>query len=352
MCMIVHRPILSKGKGSNIPNVVVSTALVRHPDGFGIAWRDADGLRHEKFGPNEKEEFRRLLKAVDQRRDIEYVAHFRYATHGPEDEAHAHPFSYNDPVEGTVLVFHNGIIDVTTTKEESDTEVFVRDILPHLPSAWWRNPSLVALVDMAVGWSKLVLMTATETVNLHHKAGETDGGLWYSSNHRPSVWETSTSQVNGWSGTVKGRAYESYKTFDAGYTDFDDGWIKLPTGEWIRKSDERSLVPYAGNARLASAPSPTSNASLWMHEGHELAPLQKFDFTKDSDYEASIICESCGTAGDVYIIGGKAFVDIPHVWTLKSAENDPDGDWKPIALAEQGTSCEVDPVVARLRAIK
>lgn len=196
MCMIAYRPVKPGKHGANLPDAVATLACQRHPDGFGIAWRDAEGLHDERFAPSERKAFRATLKRIDAL-PVEYVAHWRYATHGPKDRDHAHPYEYIDPTEGRVLVFHNGVIDIDTTHAESDTERFVRDVLPSMPSAWWRDPSLVWLVNNSIGWSRLTLMTATETVNLHERNGEWDNGIWYSSAHRPYNSFTSTAVVGG-----------------------------------------------------------------------------------------------------------------------------------------------------------
>src|ERR1035437_875358 len=184
MCMIAYRRASAAKRGSNIPNEVIDTAMSRHADGFGIAWREEPGvLKYDKFGPKETGEFRKLLKAVDKNQRLDYVAHFRMATQGPPCKVLSHPYSYIDPVVGEVLVFHNGIIDIAAEKHESDTEVFVRDVLAQLPSEWWKVQVYKDLVDMAIGWSKLVLMTGEETVNLQASSGKEEGGTWDSSNH-------------------------------------------------------------------------------------------------------------------------------------------------------------------------
>lgn len=300
MCMIAHRFLSKKGKGSNIPNTVIDTALTRHPDGYGVAWRDPEyGLVYEKFGPTERADFRALLKEIDSDKSIEYVAHFRYATHGPEDKDHAHPYVYEDPdpAVGRVLVFHNGIIGGVTTKpSESDTEVFVRDWLAKLPSRWWTSAGIRKLVDHMGGWSKLVLMTDTETVNLNHYSGEEDGGLWYSSEHR------------GWS---YGTGYST-----GGWGDDDD---------WESGTYRTAAPVMTKSAEIGVTTNPRGNVGVWMHQGHELSPLQTFDFSKDGDYECGVVCDTCGTAGDVYIIDGKAYIDIPHAWDVERGVKEPEG---------------------------
>lgn len=292
MCMIAHRYLSDKsGKGQNMPNAVLDTAVTRHPDGFGVAWRDPkNGLTYQRFAPQEVSEFRRLLKDIDAQPQVEYVAHFRWATHGPEDRDHAHPYAYEDPDPGvgTVLVFHNGIYSsVTTAKNESDTEVFVRDYLTKLPSRWWENVGIRKLVTQFGGWSKLVLMTADETINMHQYAGEDDGGLWYSSDHRPGPLLGAVSR-SGWD-----------------WDDNDEEWVRLPDGSWQHNLTSRFAA--SGDS------TPTRNSDYWVHDGHRLTPIQNYDFRLDGDYPLSILCDTCGTAGDVYIVNGRAYVDIPHV---------------------------------------
>lgn len=318
MCMIAHRPLGRKGRGAHIPNEVITTALNRHPDGFGVAWRENGKLLWERFGPSERLVFQEKLKSIDANRRIEYVAHFRMATHGPAVRELAHPFAYRDPKEGTVLLFHNGVINIATKPSESDTQVFARDVLQRLPSRWWANPALRYLVDEAIGYSKLVIMTARETVNLHHTRGDEDGGLWYSSNHKATYT---------WSSSGKGGT-TSYQNLT------DKDWKRLPNGAWVMGDnwdDDESWVNYRDAGIRAAQEScltgasganygvstgtttPRYNDGLWLSENHILKPLQDFDFTIDGTYEGAIICTVCQTAGDVYLVDKKAYVDISHV---------------------------------------
>ena len=154
MCIIIHR---EKG---NVPNAILESNRHRNPDGFGIAWRENGSLKWQKFAPSEYGPFHQLLKNLDRDGTTEYVAHYRLATHGKPSQELSHPFEYEDEAEGTVLVFHNGIIPISTPKDESDTRYFVNRILKQLPSGWWHNPALVYLVEEAIGSSRLLVMTA------------------------------------------------------------------------------------------------------------------------------------------------------------------------------------------------
>jgi hypothetical protein len=83
-----------------------------------------------------------------------------------------------------------------------------------------------------------------------------------------------------------------------------------------------------------------------MHEGHELVPMQVFNFQKDADYPASIICETCGTAGDVYIVDGKAYVDVPHAWDTRSTDDEDGTETGLISVSEALLPDELDAIVA------
>ena len=302
MCMIVYRPLHAKsGRGANIPGAVIDTALRRHPDGFGVAYRRDGELVSEKFGPTEAKRFRKALKRVDRENATEYVAHFRFATHGAKDAAHAHPYEYIHPTDGRVLVFHNGVIDIATKGEQSDTEMFTKLVLAELPSRWWESPALMYLVTEAIGWSKLVIMTREGTYNLHSKRGDWDGGLWYSSSHKPTAntykAPTNTSQYGHWDTTQK--KWISYGS-------------QQPAANPAARNTVRDVI-VAAPAGSASMTGRIVDASTFMHGGHIVNALVDIDRTRDGDYTDGVICQICMTQGDVYVIDGGIYIDMSHM---------------------------------------
>jgi hypothetical protein len=318
--MIAWRPVKADSKrGGNIPNAVVDTALTRHPDGFGIAWRESGQLRSQRYGPAERAAFRALLRDVDKR-GFEYVAHFRFATHGPKAESHAHPFEYMDPNGERVLVFHNGIIDIPTRPSESDTEVFVRDVLTKLPAQWWDVPGLCYLVNEAIGYSKLVVMTATETVSLNDKRGDWDNGIWYSSDHKPSKWTThKAGDVMGKSTCSHGNAW-----LDACAHCNRRAYIGATGMSEDTSASITSIVPYAlgrtDDGMLHSRP-----MQKFRHAGHTLTALYPIYLDSDCDYEDAVICDQCQTIGSVYVYDGVAYPDLAHLTAMSATLTD-DGD--------------------------
>jgi len=279
MCLIVHRPVKNGKSGSHIPNDVIDYNKRINPDGFGIAWREDRVLRHAKFGPKDFEDFRSLLKRIDADGRLEYVAHFRRATHGPACYDLSHPFVYDDAKAGETLVFHNGIIDIDTEKTESDTSRFVKNILAKLETRWWAKSALRFLVEGAVGYSRLLIMTKDETVRLNEDDWRTEGGIWYST--YPGATSSSTYGMYGKS------AYGSYQAFkdkDANHwTDDEDDY-------------EEEAVVVKGK---------------WLHEGHYVSPLN--EVAEDhGDKTGNLVCDTCKTLGEYYILDGKVYPDIKH----------------------------------------
>lgn len=297
MCIIIHRAY-----GSNVPNDVLEHNRKKNPDGFGLAWRDNNGsLHYRKYAPTAYSDFHAALKAVDRDPKIEYVAHYRFATHGPACERLSHPFPYEDEDGNEVLVFHNGIINIQTPAEESDTSHFVNRVLASLPSGWWRNPAMRFLVENAIGGSRLLVMTKDETVRFNERYWTDKGGIMYSTDPGPykSSWlpkgaepkPTTPSNIVKYTPPKQWTAPEpkkgkkkhrhetkSYDSRNFGFTDADDdvqGWRHM--GHWVESLDTEFLDPDSGEDKVCA-----------------------------------VICVDCQNTGEVYVIDGTVFIDVSH----------------------------------------
>ncbi len=315
MCLIVHRDPGDKGRGSNLPNAVIDTNEHANNDGFGIAWRTREGaLVHDKFGPADFAKFHTLLKRIDKDTSTEYVAHFRTATHGAACQALSHPFTYIDPVEGEVAVFHNGMLDVAVTKTESDTQVFVDTLLAQLPSRWWANEALLSLVEMAADTSRLVVMTARETVRINAYLGETKGGIWYS-----------TSPFPAWSRGVVGQYGGTF-----GYS-----YRKNADGTWSPNAAPKAVTsvtvptvwrkPEADTVDVRDWDDPDKiqgyahGVTDWYHGGHRVTPLGD---VKQGDHNGAVVCPTCKMDGEYYKIDGSIYIDMAHIVRVEDDESE------------------------------
>lgn len=333
MCMIAYAPA---GAGRLTPSVI-GTAMGRHADGFGIAWRDLSGsapvLRTATFAPHDKPAFRAQLDAVMQAGD-EYAVHFRMATSGPRNVDMSHPFTYEDPDPkvGTVAVLHNGIIGIAHDRtKESDTAAFVRLVLAQLPSQWWAQPALVYLVREAIGYSKLTIMTAHGTHIVGEEKGEWDDGIWYSSEHRASTWTSGKweSKYTPKGATVTAKPANTApnpqskrsqkRAAKAAARNARKGLSVLPSGN---VPAERALVTVTSTGGdVCEVPGVPEFTGL-RHVGHNVSVLTSMPLDIDADYQGAVICEECRTSGDVYVIDGSRYIDLAHFGPEESVPTD------------------------------
>jgi len=303
MCIIIHRE-----QGSNVPNDVLNYNRTKNPDGFGISWRENGIVHVEKFSPKEYDAFHDLLKRIDRQPNIEYVAHYRLATHGAPCKELSHPFIYTDPTVGEVHIFHNGIIRIPTEKGESDTSQFVKDVLTQLPTLWWKNPALVYLVEQAIGYSRLVVMTKDETVRLDGgKSWTKKGGIWYSTEPGPmggSKW-TPNGGTKYIPSSGKGGNIVPY-TPPAAWTKPE---VSSTDSRFEDTEDEDTGDDVAG----------------WYHEGHWVESLIDIE-DGDDDITGAAVCTECNTVGEFYIISGTTFIDVPHQHASDDEDDEDDED--------------------------
>lgn len=329
MCLIIHREVGPSGRGSNVPNEVINYNRDLNPDGFGISWRESDGdLRTAKFGPKDFHDFRDLLKNIDRDTGIEYVAHFRRATHGPACERLSHPFTYDNSKDGEVHVFHNGVISIDADPSESDTSVFVNRILQSLKPRWWSNEALRYLVEEAIGYSRILIMTAQETVRINPTLWSLHGGIYYSTDPFPSKPKVITSHT--------------MSTHASG-----GGWRKTPYSGNVPvvvsgKGNEPSVVKTGETITVdASAKgasgfyTPTDNDTFdadepWVQDGHTISALGIGKKDTYGDIYGTAVCEVCHTIGDYCQISGKVYVDVNHFF-----DGDEEDDKEEEALLQQ-----------------
>jgi hypothetical protein len=178
---------------------------------------------------------------------------------------------YRDSRVGDVAVFHNGVIDIDNDPTESDTATFVRQVLARLPSRWWHRPHLRFLVESAVAYSRLLIMSRDETIRLN--GWRTIDGINYSTAPLPAAPGPATKSTPA-------------------------GWYQSP-GEWSL----RQIAPVSATV--------TKNNG-WYHEGHHIQPLTRVDEDVPGDYSGRAECVACKSVGDYYSIDGTTYTDIGH----------------------------------------
>lgn len=144
-----------------------------NPDGFGMAWIEKSEIRIFKELINDLLAYDRY-KEIRKSNNKPILLHFRIATHGMIDLANCHPFR----IDNNTVFAHNGIIDIHTTKTESDTIAFNNQLLKKLPIDFIFDKTFMKLIEMAIGNSKLVFLHASGKFRIANN----NLGLWKSEN--------------------------------------------------------------------------------------------------------------------------------------------------------------------------
>ena len=302
MCLIAHRA----PRQGNIPNRVIEFNRRSNPDGFGIAWRDGETLRFQKFAPSAVDAFEAKLKEIDRDQDIEYVAHWRKATHGPVTEEFAHPFPYEDVKDGQVLVFHNGIVSNNPPKDQSDTSYFVQTILSRLQPRWWSDKSHRWLIEESTGWSRFLIMTKHEIVRLNQNAWQRQNGIWYSTNPVPGY---APQKGGGYQPPSKSASESATVLYGlSGRSDWFDDDADLDVDEYDDDDGtEADACGYNPSRRTQTVYGDRDENGHWVS-------FDTFeDDLGDGDVHGAAHCITCKGLGEYYIIDGKIFIDAPHI---------------------------------------
>lgn len=172
MCLAIY-----KKAGAKVQKQHLANAFVANSDGAGFA-AAVDGELVIKKGFFKFEDFFEAWKPFRKRAAL---IHFRMATHGDIGEKNCHPFPMLD---GKYAMIHNGIINIDSTKEESDSSVFASLVIEKMLLAGVKLdcPALGYLIEEAVGsGNKIAVMDGTGKAVIWNKAeGHMEHGVWYS----------------------------------------------------------------------------------------------------------------------------------------------------------------------------
>lgn len=175
MCII----ILNK-KDSVLSDDVLKNSFENNPDGAGFAYVDKNNALKVVKGIFELKQFLETYKQIKAESSGDVVIHCRISTGGKIDKNNCHPHVIHDDL----VLFHNGILNnVTPTKTESDTKIFIKKFLDCFDTNnLLFNKELLNLIEYSIGGgNKFVLFSNKGMVILNEKAGHRDeAGNWYS----------------------------------------------------------------------------------------------------------------------------------------------------------------------------
>jgi hypothetical protein len=166
---------LSKPAGKKLEKAAMQRAYTANHDGCGFAVRIKGQVLIEKGLWSFEEFWARILPYMQ----YDAIIHFRMASMGTVNAENCHPFAL---VGGGALI-HNGHMQAYGTLSQSDTSQWVEHVLNPLlrtyPDAL-SQPTIQTLLADSIGYSKMVLLTAKDTLILNEETGHAKGGIWYS----------------------------------------------------------------------------------------------------------------------------------------------------------------------------
>lgn len=175
MCLAIYRPT-----GVHIPKRYLRNGFEANSDGCGFAIQTGGKLHVRRYdaATNFSTFYRDLRRAEKAYPMGAASVHFRYATSGPVSAEMSHPFR----LPGWAVA-HNGIFDfLAISKIESDTSIFVRDILSPLLAEKLPIARITNILATLIGEkNKLVLLPERgEATIVGESAGVWESGVWYS----------------------------------------------------------------------------------------------------------------------------------------------------------------------------
>lgn len=204
MCLIMYK------KTGELDYEWFINAQSINADGLGVMYIENDRLKIEKAIDLQEQDL--LFQKVNKMAGAKTI-HLRFSTGGKTNEENCHPFELlnkdlGDPFD--LAVMHNGIIDICSDIDYSDTYYYVEIILKPMLK---QNPFLIYashfkdLVEMSIGnGNKLLFRDSNDNIIVfNEKIGTWKLGTWLSN---ASYIETN---YNRWSGFGKD-----------GWEDYDD----------------------------------------------------------------------------------------------------------------------------------
>lgn len=180
MCLAVYKPA-----NKIIPDAYFEAGFDNNHNGAGFCFHNGEQLMYVK-GLMTIADF---LASYHAHVKPEYSAliHFRFATLGPKDEEHTHPFVTSD---GSCLIHNGPQIQNLGDIKRSDTREFVEDVLTAMDFETMRKAA--PLVEAYLEYNKVVIMSPTGEVHIfNEKGGHWLDDCWYS-NDGYKDWNSSS----------------------------------------------------------------------------------------------------------------------------------------------------------------
>ena len=177
MCLLILSPA-----GKRLPTAEeITRAWARNKDGGGFSFREKDGTLTLCKGIFTLDS---MLASMNEHLtpEMEAVIHLRFSTHKGDMTKNCHPHRIDDGHLG--VCSHNGVIDISHRKGESDSRSYIRQIIaPLMRDAGGKiTPTMARVIGRDVGaGNKLIITPPTgDSVIINESSGVWVDGLWWS----------------------------------------------------------------------------------------------------------------------------------------------------------------------------
>lgn len=161
--------------------------FAKNPDGAGIMWTENGKVRIEKGFMN-IEAFLNFIHSKNWA-GLPAVLHFRIGTAGGNTPLNCHPYPVYEEnkflsYQCNLAMVHNGILfkyNPVRKKDKgiNDTQIFIREIVSHLPKGFQDNPTILYLLQNEIGTNRICFLDNKGKIT---KLGSfiEDNGYYYS----------------------------------------------------------------------------------------------------------------------------------------------------------------------------
>ncbi len=176
MCLIIAR----EKNSAPVPSAYISAATENNPDGFGIVGKDELGQMHlsKDLLMSSCEKTIREYESAN----MDFIAHFRFKTHGAIDVENTHPFK----MLGQNYLAHNGVVGIATPNaDKSDTWHLVEAIKQARVKMSAKNlESFFRSNEKIIGSSKFAMLGSNINLTVFgHELGIVEDKIWYSNEY-------------------------------------------------------------------------------------------------------------------------------------------------------------------------
>jgi hypothetical protein len=194
MCVIIAKP--SKVQAPDI--ATIRAAIATNPHGSSIVWVKDGHL--ETFKSLNAEEMINYYKTnVEALKNAPFVFHARIATNGSKCLKNCHGWK---TLNGHAAFFHNGVLNIESRGDLTDSETFLRDIYEPIALNGGHKKAVRA-INAIIGTSKFAFIGDTGEIKLYGHYFNINGVMYSNLNHVRHEQPRHYSYIDWWDEQLK-----------------------------------------------------------------------------------------------------------------------------------------------------